>query len=180
MSTQHTPGPWSQGRTLGTPQTRKWTSKQWADNDARERTMVFANFREDDQGRSRQLVADCCSTEADARLIAAAPDLLAALIDLTTRCDGEEGVRADGSNIQTMRAHAAIAKAESADMEYTAAHHLTRDEVLARLKLMETYGGGFASALAKAWYRADGNNDVGLRQAFGDLLEDYAPEKWSR
>ncbi len=39
-------------------------------------------------------------------------DLLAALIDLTLRCDGPEGVRADGSNIQTIRAHAVIAKFE--------------------------------------------------------------------
>lgn len=31
-----------------------------------------------------------------------------ALEDLVSRCDGAEGVRADGSNIQTMRAHAAL------------------------------------------------------------------------
>lgn len=29
-----------------------------------------------------------------------------------SRCDGREGERADGSNIQTMQAHAAIAKAK--------------------------------------------------------------------
>jgi hypothetical protein len=39
-------------------------------------------------------------------------ELLAALRELVERCDGEEGVRADGSNIQTMAAHAAIEKAE--------------------------------------------------------------------
>lgn len=39
-------------------------------------------------------------------------ELLAALEELVTRCDGAEGVRADGSNIQTIRAHAAIEKAE--------------------------------------------------------------------
>lgn len=49
---------------------------------------------------------------AEARLIAAAPDLLAALKELVARCDGEEGVGADGSNIQTIAAHAAIKKAE--------------------------------------------------------------------
>jgi hypothetical protein len=40
-------------------------------------------------------------------------ELRAALAELTARCDGEEGVRADGSNIQTMRAHAALDAAPS-------------------------------------------------------------------
>jgi len=35
-------------------------------------------------------------------------ELFAALKELVDRCDGPEGVRADGSNIQTMRAHAAL------------------------------------------------------------------------
>lgn len=51
-------------------------------------------------------------TNPDMRLIAAAPDLLEALRDLVERCDGEDGVRSCGSNIQTIRAHAAISKAE--------------------------------------------------------------------
>lgn len=34
--------------------------------------------------------------------------LLAALNELVTRCDGAEGVRADGSNIQTIAAHALL------------------------------------------------------------------------
>ncbi len=34
--------------------------------------------------------------------------LRAALRDLVDRCDGDEGVRADGSNIQTIAAHAAL------------------------------------------------------------------------
>ena len=54
-------------------------------------------------------------TEADARLLAAAPDLLEALRDLVARCDGDEGVREDGSNIDTAWAHAVIAKAEGGD-----------------------------------------------------------------
>ena len=49
---------------------------------------------------------------ANRAVMLAAPDLLEALRDLVARCDGDEGVRADGSNIQTMQAHAAIAKAE--------------------------------------------------------------------
>lgn len=39
--------------------------------------------------------------------------LVSALKDLVSRCDGDEGVRADGSNIQTIRAHAAIERAET-------------------------------------------------------------------
>lgn len=39
-------------------------------------------------------------------------ELLAALKALVTRCDGDEGVREDGSNIDTCAARAAIAKAE--------------------------------------------------------------------
>jgi hypothetical protein len=31
-----------------------------------------------------------------------------ALMELVERCDGEEGVRADGSNIQTIAAHATL------------------------------------------------------------------------
>lgn len=34
--------------------------------------------------------------------------LRTALRDLVTRCDGDEGVRPDGSNIDTYRAHAAL------------------------------------------------------------------------
>lgn len=37
-------------------------------------------------------------------------DLVQALKNLTLRCDGEEGVRADGSNIQTIEAHAILEK----------------------------------------------------------------------
>lgn len=60
------------------------------------------------------LATKVCDVERarDAGLLAAAPDLLAALKELVARCDGEEGVGADGSNIQTIAAHAAIKKAE--------------------------------------------------------------------
>lgn len=46
----------------------------------------------------------------DTPLIAAAPELQAELESLVARCDGEEGVRADGSNIQTVSAHALLAR----------------------------------------------------------------------
>ena len=74
------------------------------------------------------LIAECAMQESaparnnNARLIATAPALLAeckrqreqiakmreVLEDLTLRCDGAEGIRADGSNIQTIKAHAAL------------------------------------------------------------------------
>lgn len=41
-------------------------------------------------------------------------DLVTALRNLVLRCDGEDGVRADGSNIDTCAAHAALARAEEA------------------------------------------------------------------
>jgi len=50
-----------------------------------------------------------------ARAVNAHEDLLAALKDLVTRCDGDEGVRGDGSNVDTSWAHAVIAKAEGGD-----------------------------------------------------------------
>lgn len=39
--------------------------------------------------------------------------LLTALQDLVARCDGDEGVRADGSNIDTLAAHAALMRDEA-------------------------------------------------------------------
>jgi len=78
MSGKHTPGPWSQGRTLRTNQTQQWTPEQWQVNQAIERRLVFYRFTSADEGRSRILVAQC-DREEDARLIAAAPDLLKAL-----------------------------------------------------------------------------------------------------
>jgi len=44
-------------------------------------------------------------------------ELYTALDELVMRCDGEEGVRADGSNIQTIRAHAVLAKIEEKEAE---------------------------------------------------------------
>lgn len=40
-------------------------------------------------------------------------ELRAALFELVKRCDGPEGVRADGSNIQTILAHAILHKTEA-------------------------------------------------------------------
>lgn len=46
-----------------------------------------------------------------AYLCAGADRLWAALLHLVRRCDGEEGVRPDGSNIDTLAAHAALSAA---------------------------------------------------------------------
>jgi hypothetical protein len=40
-------------------------------------------------------------------------------------------------------------------------------------QLMEKIGGGFASALALAYFRADGTNQARILGAFGDLFEVY-------
>lgn len=47
-----------------------------------------------------------------APLVAAAPSLLEELKRLVARCDGAEGIQPDGSNMCTIQAHAAIARAE--------------------------------------------------------------------
>lgn len=44
-------------------------------------------------------------------------DVLDALRDLVTRCDGAEGVREDGSNIDTTWAHAALGDFEPQESE---------------------------------------------------------------
>lgn len=41
---------------------------------------------------------------------------------------------------------------------------------------MDNYGGGFASAIATAYFRADSNNKARLLLAFGDLFALHAPE----
>lgn len=41
---------------------------------------------------------------------------------------------------------------------------------------MDRYGGGFASAIATAYFRADSNNKAKLLLAFGDIFARHAPE----
>ena len=43
----------------------------------------------------------------------------------------------------------------------------------AALIAMRKYGGSFASHLASAWMVADSTNSARLKDAFGDLLEQY-------
>jgi len=40
-------------------------------------------------------------------------------------------------------------------------------------KQMETHGGGFAAALAAAWFRADATNKATIEHAFPTLIEAY-------
>jgi hypothetical protein len=41
---------------------------------------------------------------------------------------------------------------------------------------MERHGGGFCSALAQAWFRADQTNKRRLEEAFAHLLTEYGPD----
>lgn len=40
---------------------------------------------------------------------------------------------------------------------------------------MREYGGGFASNLAEAWFRADTGNSNALAKAFPDLIDRFNP-----
>ena len=88
---KHTPGPW------------EWDGKVW-DYDHFEEApyLVQAPWNANDS-KSILEGAIRCNSEADARLIAAAPELLEALIDLVNNGIGTESVK---------NARAAIAKAE--------------------------------------------------------------------
>lgn len=50
------------------------------------------------------------------------------------------------------------------------------DEKYYTIKAMQSYGGGFASALAEAWAKADMNNSARIEAAFPDLIEKYGPQ----
>lgn len=67
----------------------------------------------------RYLVAEVADwsedTDTIANIITNAPELFDALKDLVNRCDTEEGVRADGSNIDTLKAHIVLAKIENGE-----------------------------------------------------------------
>ncbi len=55
---------------------------------------------------------------------------------------------------------------------------LTYDQQWDAAKTMETYGGGFASALAQAFFRADLTNARRILTAFDDLFMKY--HEWNK
>jgi hypothetical protein len=55
------------------------------------------------------------------------------------------------------------------------ANDMSESELLKAAHNMENYGGGFAEAIALAYFRADSTNQVLLIDAFGHLFERYAP-----
>ena len=105
---KHTPGPWAQGRLLMTSSTYRWSAEAREKADHEERCMVFAYFSAMDEGRGRRRIA-ACETEEDARLIAAAPDLLFCLQVICEHA-GEDFDRLDGM-LHLTEAKKAIAKA---------------------------------------------------------------------
>lgn len=76
------PGPWTQGITLMTAQTRRWNQDQIRVSNSVEAKMMFANFTSEDQGRSRRFLAKF-EDEKDAEVCVksrnALPNLLSAL-----------------------------------------------------------------------------------------------------
>jgi len=82
----YTKGEWKRGKTLLTQQTASWTREQRKANDGIEESMIFSNFSQQDQGKSRQLICTVAREnydyEANAQLIASAPELLEAYKDL--------------------------------------------------------------------------------------------------
>lgn len=58
-------------------------------------------------------------------------------------------------------------------LDYTP--HMAEKELYEAAYVMDRQGGGFASAIANAFFRADGHNRKKLLYAFGDLFVQFAP-----
>jgi hypothetical protein len=56
------------------------------------------------------------------------------------------------------------------------ANDMSERELFKAAHRMEREGGGFASAIAQAYFRADSTNAVLLVNAFGHLFERYADD----
>lgn len=73
-----TGGEWKQGYTLITNATRNWSEGYIAHNNEHENKMVFTNFSEGDEGRSRKLICTC-ENKQDALLISQSKNMYEAL-----------------------------------------------------------------------------------------------------
>mgnify|MGYP003399560946 CR=1 FL=1 len=71
---------WSRGRLLATGLTRTFSAEQCKELEQIERRGVYANFRADDQGRSRTEDAYCPTPDVAAYIAAANPQTIAALL----------------------------------------------------------------------------------------------------
>ncbi len=72
--------PLRQGRTLMTPTTRHWSPEQMRENDESEARKICLNFHEEDQGKSRVIVAQTFGKDA--------PDIARRLIACWNACQG--------------------------------------------------------------------------------------------
>lgn len=50
---------------------------------------------------------------------------------------------------------------------------MTHDQKISVFRTMSRYGGGFASAMAEAWFRADPYNRETIEKSFPDLVREY-------
>lgn len=100
MNTKHTPGPWKQVVAIETVRGMVYGINAWCD-------LPEYNRAQDCR------IAEAFSFPANARLIAAAPDLLAALVEIADDLDGQEivtGLNKKGKKM-LVQARAAIARA---------------------------------------------------------------------
>lgn len=55
------------------------------------------------------------------------------------------------------------------------ANEMTDSELYKAAHMMDAMGGGFAAAIAEAFFRADSDNKQRIVSAFPELFERYAP-----
>ncbi len=56
---------------------------------------------------------------------------------------------------------------------------VTDEDMLAAAQAMDRSGGGFAEAIAAAWFRADSGNRERLADAFGDLFGRFVKQAYA-
>ena len=66
----YTKGLWSQGRTLLTNATMRYTKEEWELNESIEKRTIITHFLESDAGKSRIPIANCFSEEDAERIVA--------------------------------------------------------------------------------------------------------------